>query len=561
MPPAISSWFKVSGGDENGNGAKSMAQLPWIMKQFISPIIGMERFLDTGDPQQIIWGFADAVGSMPLFNASTWDSATAAYAELMANADDAAKSGAPEDLPKSYGYMIAALGTMERMLFENSFVNMLYIGKDRYDRDQWKRPLTDSDREIQYDLMGNARETDALTNYRDEETGEVRAGYANRDWVDATMHQMTENRLGLALIGSLFTGGLNSSYFRENMVVKQREFQKPELSMEEAEGLVLSILDSETYGRTAPGAVDDEGFSTELLTESGARAVFQGLYAGTVEFGSPALEGVYIDKDMRSAIQEKWMAELVMDGIQSGMDPEAAERHMWDIWLGQGTSPYGVGISEILWAKEPGTIPYNQTVKYNQLNTLYMMGPNGRPYATGVTRDGMMNLFGIAPKRYYVAGDTNVGVDQRLNAADDVLNMNLGMRGLERTDESWLVPTDEEIGESIQKAIENLGSNLGDMINDAMGSGWVNYPRRSGWVNYGRSYGGYRRSSGGGGYGSSPYVADYGGQAQRMNAPRRVRSANSDDLYSTNTSNPIIRRATIRRERFSSQRGRLNQWQ
>ena len=136
--------------------------------------------------------------------------------------------------------------------------------------------------------------------------------------------------------------------------------------------------------------------------------------------------------------------------------------------------------------------------------------------------------------------------------------MNLGMRGLERTDESWLVPTDEEIGESIQKAIENLGSNLGDMINDAMGNGWVNYPRRSGWVNYGRSYGG---GYSGGGYSSSPYVADYGGQAQRMNAPRRVRSAYSDDLYSTNTSNPIIRRATIRRERFSSQRGRLNQWQ
>src|SRR5690606_37675411 len=118
--------------------------LPWIMKQFISPIIGMERFFDTGDPQQIIWGFEDAVGSMPLFNASMFDSATKMFSELMANADDAAKRGTPRDLAESYGFMVAALGTMERMLFENSFINSIYVGMDAYDRDPWKRPLTDS---------------------------------------------------------------------------------------------------------------------------------------------------------------------------------------------------------------------------------------------------------------------------------------------------------------------------------------------------------------------------------------------------------------------------------
>ena len=46
-----------------------------------------------------------------------------------------------------------------------------------------------------------------------------------------------------------------------------------------------------------------------------------------------------------------------------------------------------------------------------------------------------------------------------------------------------------------------------------------------------------------------------------MNTPRGIDVPYSDDLYSINTSNPIIRRATIRRERFSSERGRLNQWQ
>ena len=540
LPPAFSSWFKVDGG-EDGEGARSMAELPWILKQFVAPMIGMERFFDTGDPRQIVWGFQEAVGSMPLFNATSFDSATRMYAELMANADEAAKLGTPKDLSQSYGFMVAALGTMERMLFENAFVNMLYVGADKYDRDNWKMPLTDSDGDQQYDLMGNPRRTDALSNYVDPETGEIAAGYVNRDWQQATLRQLSENRLGLALLASLGTGqGLSSDFFRQNMVVKQREFEKPTLTQAETEGLLLSVMDAESYGNSA-----------ELLTASGARAVFQGIYGGSVAFGSPALEGIYVPLEMRQQIQSTWMAQLTQEGLDAGLGQQGAESWMWDVWLGSGDSPYNVALKDILWSKE---IPYSPTVRYNQLNTTYVPGPDGMPWATGVTRDGIQNLFGLAPKRYYVTGDANVGTDGRLNTIDEAVRLNTGMRALERTDESWLVPTDEEIGQAIEDAIAAVGEQLGAYADDENGRGWVNYPRRSGWASYGR------RGGGGGGYGSS-YSPSWGGSWQRMNTPRGIDVPYSDDLYSINTSNPIIRRATIRRERFSSERGRLNQWQ
>ena len=88
----------------------------------------------------------------------------------------------------------------------------------------------------------------------------------------------------------------------------------------------------------------------------------------------------------------------------------------------------------------------------------------------------------------------------------------------------------------------------------------MNYPRRSGWSRRSRGGGGYGGGYGGSYYGST-YVPNYGGNPPRFDTQRRVRAPHSDDLYNINTSSPIIRRANIRRERFASERGRLNQWQ
>ena len=105
--------------------------------------------------------------------------------------------------------------------------------------------------------------------------------------------------------------------------------------------------------------------------------------------------------------------------------------------------------------------------------------------------------------------------------------------------------------------LKDIQSQLREMQN-SMGSGggkgWKNYGRRGGWKNYGRrggwrSYG--RRGGGGGG----------GGSFTRLQAPERQQVPYSNDVDNISVSNPIIRRATIRRERIDSQKGRLNQWQ
>ena len=546
LPPFISSWFKVTPGEDG----RSMAQLPWILRQFVSPIIGMERFFETGDPAQILLGFQDALGSMPLVNASTFDDASQMFTELMANANDSMKLGTPDDMVASYGFLVSAVGTLERMLFENAFINMVYTGLDAYDRDPWKLPLLDSERDQQFDRLGNPRATNALSDFVDPATGEVRSGYETRDWVDGTVHGLAENRFTLALIASLVTGrGLGSDYLRQNMVIRERRIDKNEMTLEEAQGLILSIMDSESYGT-----------STEILTASGARGVFQSLYTGLIDFDSPVLDSVYIPLDMRQEIFETWQAELVADGLNAGLSMEQAERWMWDVMKGDGDSPAKIGILDILWSHD---IPYTSTVRYNQLNTTYMMGPGGQPYATGLSRDLLLGGFGLLPQRYLVTGDPGLPRDNRLNSIDPIAQLNTGMRSLERVDDSWAIPTDEEIAQRLEKSIASLGDRVEDLLNSGYNNGWRNF--NNGWRNFGRGWRNFGRrgySRGGyGGYSSSTYVADYGGQPQRFNPQDRVSAAYSDDLYSINTSNPIIRRANLRRERFSSERGRLNQWQ
>ena len=85
-------------------------------------------------------------------------------------------------------------------------------------------------------------------------------------------------------------------------------------------------------------------------------------------------------------------------------------------------------------------------------------------------------------------------------------------------------------------------------------SGWVDYGRRggSGWRNFGRSgWRNFGRRSGGGG----------GGSSIRINTPERQQVPYANDIDNINMTNPILRRASIRRERIDSQKGRLKPWQ
>lgn len=235
-----------------------------------------------------------------------------------------------------------------------------------------------------------------------------------------------------------------------------------------------------------------------------------------------------------------------------GLDQTKATSRMKRLWYGPTADPTVQGIGDILWSKD---ISYSDKVEYNQLNTTYVTGPDGRPWATGFTRDGLLGAMGLKPvKRAYVSkyladGSKNAtGVDERLNTTDFVNGMNTGLRALELKPDAH-IPTDEEIADKIISAIKEAAMNSYTPYSSAGsggGGGYGGYSRR-----------GYGRRSYGGGYGGGGGYADF----QKMYALPSSRAPYGDSIPFINTSNPIIRRADVRRERVWSERGRLKQWQ
>lgn len=522
--PLLGALFQIPTGDGEST---SMASPHWMVKQFLSPIMGIARFAETGDFREVMWGYQDALGAFPLINDGSWEKALLTYKELTAAAKDAEMRGTPADMSDAAYALIATTAAFESMLLENSFVNALYVGMDQYDRDPWKLPQTDGEGNIVRDELGQPQNTEALQSYLDE-NGEVKAGYVPRDWLDAQAHALSENRASFALMMSLFTGvtGQTNDYNRYNMAVKERSVDLQSVSQEEAMGLVLSVYDAET--------------GNEVLTESGARAVFDGIWHRSVQLGDASLDGIYIPYEMRNNIKDQLIKELTAEALSQGMGEDAAAEYAWEIFNGSSTNPWATGMRDILYSDQ---IAQSPTAKYQQLNTTYVIGPDGLPWATGVRRGDFFTAFGQATgipigggmkapglTDYYQGDVGNLDVDERLNSTDAVNGLNTGLRAVTRIDESWDIPTDEQIAEDIIDAIEEASKEIQAGGNNGYGSG----------------YG----SSGGGG---SSYT--------RLYAPPETRAPYSNSVPYLNLDNPYVRRSSIRRERFTSQRGRLKQWQ
>lgn len=502
----------LNGLFRNESEGRSMMSPNWIVRQFVSPLLGLNKFSETGDFRNVIWGFQDALNAFPLINVGMWDRTVNAADQLMAAAEDKTKTGDPKDIGDALYLGVSAFSALESMLFESSFVNTIYVGQDKYDRDPWVLPMTDPDGNVIRDRLNNPEKTDAMNTFVNAD-GEIQQGYVQRDWLDAQIHGLTENRATLALVMSLFTGQEDSLYFRQNMAIKTRKVEKQELTEEQAEGLILSLY--------------DEATGTEVLSENGARAVFRGLWGRSVSLGDASLEGIYVTTEMRKAIQEKWMDELVQEGIDMGLDEVQAKKLMGETWYGSSTNPWATPLRDVVWSHDIGWGP---TQHYNQLNTTYVMGPDGQPWATGFKRTSLLGAFGLGIGEMPYIGDIgNMDVDGRLNSVDEVNQTNTGLRALERVEESWHIPTDEEIGKSIEDALDKAFSK--------------NYTPNS--------YTPWNYGGGGGG----------GGGSTRLYAPDASRIPYADTINTPYAANPYVRRASIRRERFSSTRGRLNQWQ
>lgn len=514
LPFGLSALFSVGEG-------RAMANPHWAIKPFLSPFVGMNKFFDTGDPMQILYGFEDAIGSFPLVNENMYFQGVSAFQELQAASREASTYGNSESLPLSTSLFLSSVMALESMLFESSFINAIYVGMDKLDRDNYKIPaLSEGETSGKWarNRLNQPVPTKALETYIDE-YGQVMQGYATRDGVEAALHGYAENRLVFSLAMSLFTGqGFNydeSTYNRYNMVPKTRKLQLDELTEMEAKGLIMSQWD-ERMGR-------------EVLTDAGARAVFEGLRAKTVMPDSPSLHGVFIPRDMRERIAAEWAAEIFTEARLQGMSERAAKDLANEIFWGPYGQPEILGLNDIIFSKEISASP---TAEYYQLNTTYITGPDGRPWATGVERDNLMNIFLAVPlTRYHTGEGSNLDVDQRLASVDPVAGVNTGLRALTRVEESWEIPTPEQLNRRIESAIEKAAEDINEVLKSE------GFPSRGG---------------GGGGGGAR--------SGARITVPR-ANTPYANDLQRVTVGSPLLRRASVRRERFDSQKGRLKPWQ
>lgn len=592
LPWGMDSLFK---GDEVNGENRAYAQMNWMTRTFLSPIIGMERFFNSGDFSEVIFGFQDAVGNHPIMNQTLWDAALDTTALLHNSAVEAQEKG---DYEKSSQLLFSAFSVMENMLLENAMVNMVYIGLDDWDRDPYKQPLRDSDGELQTDIEGNSRRNDlALQPYITEE-GEIAYGYLNRDADSAQLRVLTENRLTLGLLataGAKLMGTEDPDFLRYRMPIKTRAIEMPVPDEEEIMAFLKAasaaqmrkvnepnVTGQELRGNVIDGIYDQaratgnflqpdqvtnmiEGMAASLgpaaqrlkrqamqsVTTEEAKAVIRGLWKGTLEFGTEAMSTVVIPWEMRPQLAEELTEEIIQDGIDLGLDKRAAEYRMYRLM--NGTSQWQ-GMKDILYSQQ---VPGDATRIYGQLNTTVVMGPDGLPWATNFKRDSFMGAMGFAPLLGPNAAAPGTSRDARGNTVDDIYGINTGLRGLVPFDTSRNVPTDVEIGKAIEKAIKDAAAK--DYTSSAnkkgssseTGSGWVDFG--SGWMNWGSGWRNYGNGGGYSGGGRGYFVKMY-------SLPDNV-APYGNSMSFINTSNPILRRATVRRERISSERGRLNQWQ
>lgn len=269
----------------------------------------------------------------------------------------------------------------------------------------------------------------------------------------------------------------------------------------------------------------------EVLTQGGNRAILEGLLNGQLQFGDAAITGFYMDEAMRDEIAAEWTQDLVQEGIELGLGYEAASYRARRLWYGDAGIP---GIGDLIYSKD---IPLSNVVRYNQLNTTYVIGPDGKPWATPFLRSNFLQALGI-PLPHQAA---NIGLypgtkmDAQGKVVDEVLGINTGLSGVVRENVQPDIKRNDELLDAVLDAVTKAGGT------DSTGSGGRYSPYRYG------SGGGY--GGGGGGY-FSPMRALPGGTGAR-----------TDGVPAINTSNPYTRRATVNRQRIWFERGRLKEWQ
>ncbi len=546
----------------------------WTIRQFTSPMMGTMRFLQTGDPADIAGGFMDAFSVLPYSVLNLWKEANLTADALFGQAaQDDYEGNSAEAQSRVTNLIVSAVSVYEKALLENSFINGVRNTADEYNRNPWIVSATDPTGNI---LMREGTNnmplpSKALTSYTDPQTGEVKQAYDKRYGWDGIAHGYAENNLTFSLLASLFTGQISSesTFLRNNMVVGETKVQLPEYDRDRAEALILTAFGGaggqqtltmdeairavkakyeaanlrwkqskvEEEAKILFDAVNERGRlggmsvlspeGQEIITKEGAKGVFLALSKGQIDFNDASMQGMWIDKPTRKAIEDEWSEELIQEGVDLGLPQQTAEYRMRRIMYGDSTDPEAPGLKSILYSDK---IPYSGTARYNQLNMTYMIGPDGKPWATPFGRASIASAFGIPVPQRPVPAGPGMHKDERGNLVDDVLGINLGVMGLERQLEEPPDPTDTS---SQDKAAAKTYT-----------------PQVS------KDYTPFKRFASGGGYSS------YGPNFSRMPYLPEVRqSPRPDDIPFINTNTPFVRRARVNTERITSDRGRLKPWQ
>jgi len=533
--------YSVPGGE--GQPERSPAQMHWTLKFFVSPVMGMAEFLQTGNWIDLADGFADALGSMPLINTNfMWEAFTTSE-QMYERAVDGV-STEPGEASDAMSLLIKSVGTLVKALFEFAFINELVSNADTVIRNPWALPELKDDGTIKTDLEGLPEETtlvhDEIDMNPDSPTyGEVVERQDTRSYQEGLIRNFTQNNQTAAFLATLFTGnnfGKAGSFMRGDMVARTKTITKEGLADADAELLVLSVWDPDN--------------KQEVLTREGQERLLDSLHAGTVKATDPAIQGIYITWEQRREISDNLQRKIFVEGIEKlELTPEQAEQRMYDIWNGPSWAPGVTPLYDVVWgagafAGENG-IPYNETVKYTQLNTTWATGPDGKPWATGVQRSSLPLQSYQGSALGGISG--NLGVDEVLNSTDAVMNMNLGMRALTRKDQSAEIPDESDIIEEIKASTKRIADEIQDLSSDL----YRNLKDYRGGYRYGSRGGGGGGGGGGRGYANNSLMPFLNG----------MKNPYLDNIPQIYTNNINVRRANLRRERFSSERGRLNQWQ
>jgi len=175
----------------------------------------------------------------------------------------------------------------------------------------------------------------------------------------------------------------------------------------------------------------------------------------------------------------------------------------------------------------------------------YTIGPDGRPWATPFTRTTGFQAFGLPVPHPVAPLAEGTRLDTRGNVVNTMTETNTGLKAVVPSTVAGTLKPDDSVLEKVEKKRTT--------------SSWS--PTGRGYFRYG-GFGGYSRRGygGGGGYSSSGYKTALFTE-RILRTLRAGYGPQMNGVYTPSADRPTLRRADVRRERFSSERGRLKQWQ